>query len=117
MPTSNHAAPHTPDQDRLDVLRSILPYPFGDLVKGQLDDRTLHGVFAPLLAQCSGLATACQLALATPDGQGRVDQIGDALEVLQGHLQAAKDIFDLWQEKRPMGRTGRATQDPAPDLS
>jgi hypothetical protein len=102
MRTSNHDAPHTsdPDQDRLDVLKSVLPYPFINLVNGTLDERALHEVFAPLLAQCCGVATACQLALAIPDGQGQVDQIRDALGLLAGHLRAASDIFDLWQEKR-----------------
>jgi hypothetical protein len=117
MGTSTHTIPHSPDQARLDVLKSVLPYPFIDLVHGHIDDRTLREVFAPLLAQCCGVATACHLALAIPDGKLRIDQIRDALGLLAGHLQSAQDIFDLWQEQQPIGRNGRATQGPAPDLS
>jgi hypothetical protein len=97
-PAPPEPSPHEGGTARLPQgVQRIAPWPFCDL-KSPVDDATFIDTMTPILTHCAGVTQACRIALSSEDGRLRVDAIGDGLEVVEGYLRAALEIFVQWQE-------------------
>jgi len=91
----------------------LLPFPFAEL-RRPVSDLVLGDALGPILAQSAGLAATCCLAMARVDSSDEMDQVHEALKVLQCYLQTAVKLFDAWTRERGFSSAPSSAEEDQP---